>query len=95
MSIFKKNKSILVGKTIDELKLLCEGYGYDKYRGEQLFNWIYKNYAIDFDSMVNIPKKFLNNIKDNYDLHSLNISVPFNQIQSKQIKYYLKLIQVH
>ena len=71
MSIFKNNKSILVGKSIDELKLLCESHGYDKYRGEQLYNWIYKNYAIDFDSMVNIPKKFLNNIKDNYDLHSL------------------------
>ena len=71
MSTIKKNKSTLVGKTIDELKLLCESHGYDNYRGEQLFNWIYKNYAIEFNSMINIPKKILNDIKDNYDLHSL------------------------
>ena len=49
MTTIKKNKSTLVGKTIDELKLLCESYGYDNYRGEQLFNWIYKNYAIEFN----------------------------------------------
>ena len=57
MSTIKKNKSTLVGKTIDELKLICKSHGYDNYRGEQLFNWIYKNYAIEFNSMINIPKK--------------------------------------
>jgi 23S rRNA (adenine2503-C2)-methyltransferase len=46
----------LKGLTLDELKNFFTKIGKPRFRGEQLFNWMYNHLALDFDDMSNIPK---------------------------------------
>jgi 23S rRNA (adenine2503-C2)-methyltransferase len=57
-------KTILKGLTLKELKDFFEAAGEKRFRGEQVFEWIYGHLVEDFDHMDNIPKylrKKLNN----------------------------------
>ncbi len=49
-------KTQLKGLTLDELKNFFTKNGKPRFRGEQLFNWMYNHLALDFDEMSNIPK---------------------------------------
>ena len=43
-------KISLVGKSLDDLINICEIHNVEKFRAEQMFNWIYKNQVNDFKS---------------------------------------------
>ncbi|MBZ0182774.1 MAG: 23S rRNA (adenine(2503)-C(2))-methyltransferase RlmN [Melioribacteraceae bacterium] len=59
------------GRTLDELKDLMLELGEQKFRAEQIFNWMYNHLAFDYDQMVNIPKSLRNKLKENYDIAAL------------------------
>lgn len=48
-------KPILKNMTIDEMKEFFAGIGEKPFRGQQVFEWIYKG-AVSFDDMRNLPK---------------------------------------
>jgi 23S rRNA (adenine2503-C2)-methyltransferase len=45
--------------------------GYPSYRGEQIFNWLYKNGVSNTEEMKNIPKKMRSYIDNNYQITNL------------------------
>ncbi len=67
------NKSPLVGMNLNELTSVITDLNEQKYRAEQLFNWIYKRNVLSFTEMENLPKQLKLNIADNYVLNPLKI----------------------
>jgi 23S rRNA (adenine2503-C2)-methyltransferase len=49
-------KTVLKGLTLRELKDFFEAAGEKRFRGEQVFEWLYGHMVEDFNSMDNIPK---------------------------------------
>ncbi len=80
----------LYGKTLDELKNIAAGFDEPEYRGEQLFNWLYKKHASCIEEMSSLPADLISSIKDEY-----RISFPeiFESEKSSDgtVKYLMKL----
>jgi len=55
----------------DELINEFKEAGFPAYRGEQVFNWLYKNGVSTTEDMKNIPKKMRKYIDENYNLSDL------------------------
>lgn len=52
------NKQNLIGLSLDELQSFVESLGEKKYRGGQLYSWIYAKGAQSFAEMTNVSKEF-------------------------------------
>ena len=50
-------KTELISLTLSELEDLAQSMGQPKFRGKQIYEWIYKG-AETFDDLKNIPKDF-------------------------------------
>jgi 23S rRNA (adenine2503-C2)-methyltransferase len=62
----------LKGFTLEELNDLMVSRGEPKFRGEQIFDWMYNHLITDFDQMQNIPKLLRSAIKAECELLTLN-----------------------
>lgn len=76
------------GRTLDELKELMLEIGEQKFRAEQLFNWMYNHLAFNYDEMVNIPKNLRNKLSENYAISTLD-KVTSEYSHSTQTEKYL------
>lgn len=63
----KDLKELNRNELIEELKKA----GFPSYRGEQVFNWLYKNGVSNTEEMKNIPKKMRSYLENNYNLSNL------------------------
>jgi 23S rRNA (adenine2503-C2)-methyltransferase len=61
----------LKGMTIEELKEYFEHLTGQKFRGEQVFNWMYNHLATEFDEMRNLPKSLRAQLQENAELLTL------------------------
>lgn len=68
----RKKKVQLKGLSLDELKDYFESEGLPKFRGEQVFTWMYKHLVEDFDEMLNLPKSLREKLKDRNELRTLD-----------------------
>lgn len=64
----------LKGLTLRELQEYFVSIGEKKYRGEQLFNWMYNHLVFDASEMNNFPKELRNKINENCDLITLSLA---------------------
>jgi 23S rRNA (adenine2503-C2)-methyltransferase len=67
-----KKKDILKGLTLEELTEYFVKRGEAKFRGEQIFNWMYNHLALEFDEMMNLPKSLRNKLKEEAEIQTLN-----------------------
>jgi 23S rRNA (adenine2503-C2)-methyltransferase len=67
-----EHKVTIKGLTLDELKAWFEEKGLPKFRGEQVFNWMYNHLAVDFDEMQNLPKTMRAELKASAEIQALN-----------------------
>jgi len=58
-----KDKVTLVGMTRDELEAFAASLGQKKYRGRQLYKWIYKKFARSFDEMTDLSQGLREELK--------------------------------
>ena len=65
-------KTQLKGLTLDELKNYFGKTGKPRFRGEQLFNWMYNHLATDYDEMSNVPKVLRNELRDITEIVTLS-----------------------
>ena len=65
------NKILLKGQTIDELKKYFSEIGEPRFRGEQLFNWMYNHLVDDFFLVNNFPKNVRQTLADNCEINAL------------------------
>jgi len=55
--------------TRDELQSQFEAWGQPRYRVDQLLQWLYQRYALDWDSMTDLPKALRAKLQAHYTLH--------------------------
>ncbi len=63
----------LKGLTPGEIQKYFESLGERKFRGDQVFNWIYNHLVFDFDQMRNLPKPLREKLKLNSIISSLQL----------------------
>jgi len=56
--------TVLLGKTRRELQALAESMGESRYRGDQLYEWIYKHKALSLSDMTSLPLSFRETLED-------------------------------
>ena len=84
------NKIEIKGLTLDHLKDFAESIGEKRFRGEQIFNWIYNHLAFNFDEMLNLSKEFREKLKELCELQNLQLVTTQNSSLSKTQKYLFK-----
>lgn len=62
----------LKGLTLDELKKYFAENGEPRFRGEQVFNWMYNHLVDDFFLMNNLPKGIRQTLTNNCEIKTLN-----------------------
>ena len=69
---FPRKKIQLKGYTLSELKDFFQENYNQKYRGEQVFNWMYNHLTEKFDEMLNLPKSLRSELDEKAELRTLN-----------------------
>lgn len=69
-----KKKIQLKGLTLSELEEFCTSIGEPKFRGQQIFNWIYNHISFDFAEMQNLSKSFRNKLDETCLIKTLTLT---------------------
>jgi len=83
-------KTILKGMPLAELKDYFTSIGEQKFRGEQLFNWMYNHLVTDFEEMNNLPKPLRNRLSEETIISTLKSVDSKTSPKSKTRKLVLK-----
>ncbi len=67
-----RKKTLLKGLTLQELQNYFIQTGGSKFRGEQVFNWMYNHLACDFNEMLNLPKSLRKKLDEEAEINTLN-----------------------
>ena len=79
-------KKVLMGMTLDDLKVVAAELGMPKFTASQMAKWIYQQHVRDIDEMTNISKANREKLKEHYDIGAME---PIDCQKSKDgtIKY--------
>ncbi|WP_031548499.1 23S rRNA (adenine(2503)-C(2))-methyltransferase RlmN [Salinicoccus luteus] len=61
--------------SLSDLEELAIGWGEERYRGGQIFEWLYTHRADHFDDMLNLPKAMREALAENYSIDPLETVV--------------------
>ena len=87
-----KDKTTLIGYSLDELQNFSIKYGEAPYRGNQVFNSLYIHNATSFDDLTTLSKPLRNKISDQFSLELPIELVLFQQSKiDETIKFLFKL----
>jgi len=86
--ISENNKIELKNFSLTEIENLLIEFGESRFRAGQIYNWMYKNLAVDFDEMKNIPKQLVKRLKAETILTTLKEVMLINS-ESTETKKYL------
>ncbi len=86
--IESKKKIYLKGMTLQEMNTYFYTIGEPKYRGGQVFNWLYNHLVTDFKEMNNLPKDFRSRLAEETIIQSLEY-VDSEVSQSTGTKKYI------
>ncbi|MGV3487177.1 MAG: 23S rRNA (adenine(2503)-C(2))-methyltransferase RlmN [Tuberibacillus sp.] len=64
-------KESIFGLTIDELTSWLVERGQQKFRAQQVWDWLYKKRVTRFSDMINVNKECIQLLEDNFDIHTL------------------------
>jgi len=62
-----------MGFTVGQMEQLFERYGEQKYRGRQLFKWLYNDRLTDFVNMTNFTRELRGRLADDYAIKRLEL----------------------
>lgn len=85
-----KGKIVLKNLTEKEMKDFLVSIGEKKFRGSQIFSWIYKNIR-DFDEMNNIPKSLREKLKETSIIGNIDIELRLESEIDNTQKYLFLL----
>lgn len=83
-------KTELISLTLSELENLVQSMGQPKFRGKQIYEWIYKG-AEDFDDMKNLPKSLRQKLSEVTYVGAVKISEKYISKIDETRKYLLQL----
>ncbi|MEJ2278089.1 MAG: 23S rRNA (adenine(2503)-C(2))-methyltransferase RlmN, partial [Candidatus Lokiarchaeota archaeon] len=67
-------RMVLKGLTLSELREYFLKSGDQRFRGQQLFNWMYNHLVVDFDEMTSVPKILRNKLKETTEIITLKLT---------------------
>lgn len=73
--------------TLPELQEYFISIGEPKFRGEQIFNWMYNHLSFDFDDMHNMPKELRQRLSANCKLQTLKLTATQDSPATATKKY--------
>ncbi len=79
----------------EELQTLCIKAGESKFRGGQLFEWMYRHGIYSFDSMLNINKSFREHLNEHFILHTLTVENSLPSKEDKSVKILFRTQDDH
>ena len=79
----------------EELQTLCIKAGESKFRGGQLFEWLYRHGISSFDSMLNINKSFREHLNEHFILHTLTVENSLPSEEDKSVKILFRTRDDH
>lgn len=59
--------------TYEQMRDLAESFGWKKFRGHQIFQWLYRERITDFDAMTNLSKDTREILKTHYSIDPLRL----------------------
>lgn len=59
--------------TYEQMRDLAESFGWKKFRGHQMFQWLYRERVTDFDAMTNLSKDTREILKAHYSIDPLRL----------------------
>lgn len=78
--------------TLEELeKEMASSFGEKKFRSKQIYDWIHKKLAMDFDEMTNLPKKLREELKERYSLELLELLDTLSSKDGSTSKFLFQL----
>lgn len=83
----KKSKINLKSFRLEELQNYVAEQGESKFRGKQIFNWMYNNLVGNFDEMNNIPISLREKLKETAEVDSLNFIKKQKSDNTNTVKY--------
>ncbi len=84
--------NILVGQSLPECEEFALSIGERKYRGRQLYKWIYEKRVRTFDEMTDVPLGLRKKLAQNAQLGWLELADKNHSLESASIKYLFRLI---
>jgi len=78
-----------------ELQSLCVKVGESKFRGVQLFEWMYRHGIVSFDSMLNVNKSFRKHLEENYIIQTLQVEKRIPSKEDKSVKILFRTQDNH
>ena len=79
----------------EELQTLCIKAGESKFRGGQLFEWLYRHGISSFDSMLNINKSFREHLSEHFILNTLTVENSLPSQEDKSVKILFRTRDDH
>lgn len=61
-------KEFLLGKTLDELKLVCSNLGLPSFTAKQIAQWLYQKNVFSMEEMTNLSKESRAKLSEHFDL---------------------------
>jgi 23S rRNA (adenine2503-C2)-methyltransferase len=83
----KINKIQLTNFRLEELQNFAVELGESKFRGKQIFNWIYENLAKNFDEMGNLPLALRTQLDASTEISSLRLVSKQGSSNTQTFKY--------
>mgnify|MGYP005685972207 CR=1 FL=1 len=87
MNELNKPPAFLIGETLTQLEPFAISLGYQRFRGRQLFDWLYSKQVDSYDKMSNLPHNFREQLKE-IPIHPLKI-INENTSRTKKTQKYL------
>lgn len=77
--------------SFDELKNEIINLGEKSFKAGQIYSWLHKKGATDFDEMTDISKDLREKLKKNYDIYNCSIEKKLVSVYDNTVKYLFKL----
>ncbi len=77
--------------SLDELKAEIALLGEKSFKAGQIYSWLHKRGAENFDEMTDISKNLRENLKNNYDIYNCTIEKKLVSMYDNTVKYLFKL----
>lgn len=88
----KNQKVPMIGMSLEEITSIVIEIGYPKFRGLQIFQWIYQHRIQDFSEMSNVPKTLLEHLEESFCIHPLKLNLHTQSDKEPTEKFLLKLL---
>lgn len=70
-----KNKTDIRKLSLEELVLICGDKQFEKFRARQIWDWLWKHHANNFEAMDNLPKAIREWLQQNFTLDKIKIAL--------------------